>query len=393
MCVCLHALCVHDCCRERTIVQDNTGTMVDLIRVNVTDGDEPNTLNSRVTLLIDNHFGLFAIENHTIVTQSPLAGRSGEYNIRIVAQDGGTPQQSATAMFIIEVVNTNHNPPVFDILSDISLTENTDDDYTFTVIDGDTGNEGIAMLPIISGEFANNFSITMGSSRNEFVLQTVVPLDREEEDNLLITLTVSDSGSAMFRRTATTNVTINVNDTNDNSPVIENLTPGMRIPVAETSPSGHFVYQVNATDRDSGINAELTFTIENATSGSDFPFTIDSMGQIYTTRSISDAVGTIFNAHITVTDGGSPMFSTSITVNITVTETNNNMPVFSNLPTSVNINENLPVGDIVIQDFNVTDADEGEAGTFNVELEQSSTFFNLVGSSIYLNQEVNYEVM
>ena len=50
------------------------------------------------------------------------------------------------------------------------------------------------------------------------------------------------------------------------------------------------------------------------------------------------------------------------------------------------------MGDIVIQDFSVTDEDEGEAGTVNIELVQSSNFSNLVGNSIFLNQEVDYEV-
>ena len=376
------------------MVEDNTAAMVELITVNVTDGDEPNTANSEVNLMITNDFGLFMIMDHTISTSSALNSETGEYNIAVVAQDGGTPQQTSMAMFTIVVVNTNENSPMFNIPSEISFTENVNDQHMFTIIDADSGNEGTALLPVISGEFASYvyFTITMGSDTNEFVLQTAMPLDREERDSLSITLTVSDSAAVMFRRTATVNVTINVIDDNDNSPVIENLTPGMTIAVAETSPSGHFVYQVNATDRDSGINAELDFTIESVMSGSDFPFTIDDMGQINTTRMITDPVETIFNAIVTVTDGGSPMRNASVTFDITVTETNNNRPLFGNLPDNISINENTEVGDIVIQDFNVTDEDDGEAGTVNVVLEQLSDFFNLDASSIFLNREVNYEV-
>ena len=375
------------------MVEDNTAAMVELITVDVTDGDEPNTLNSEVNLTITDDVGLFMVMDHTISTSRALNGAIGEYIIRIVARDGGTPQQTSMATFTIVVVNTNENPPVFNISSEISFTENVNDQHMFTIIDDDdSDDERTAMLPVISGEFADNFTITMGSDTNEFVLQTAMPLDREERDSLSITLTVSDSAAVMFRRTATINVTINVTDDNDNSPVIENLTPGMTIAVAETSPSGHFVYQVNATDRDSGINAELDFTIESVMSGSDFPFTIDDMGQINTTRMITDPVETIFNAIVTVTDGGSPMRNASVTFDITVTETNNNRPVFGNLPDNVSINENTELGDIVIQDFNVTDEDDGEAGTVNVVLEQLSDFFNLDASSIFLNREVDYEV-
>ena len=366
--------------------------MVELIAVDVTDGDEPNTPNSAVTLTIDDDFGLFAVMDHTIVTQSPLAGQIGEYNIRITAQDGGTPQQTSMATFIIEVVNTNEYQPMFDIRSEIDFMENTNGQYTFTVSDDDDGNEGTAMLPVISGEFASKFTITTGSVTNEFVLQTVMPLDREEDDTLLITLTVSDSAAAMFRQTGTINVTINVIDVNDNSPVIENLTPGMTISVVETSPTGQFIYLVNATDKDIGINSELDFTIESAVSNSDFPFTIDNMGGITTSRIITDVAETVFNVIVMVTDRGSSMLSTSVTFDITVTETNNRKPIFSNLPGNVSIDENAAVNDIVIHDFNVTDADDGEAGTVNIELEQLGNAFNLIGNSIFLNQEVDYEV-
>ena len=379
-------------CRERIMVEDNTAGMVELVMVDVTDGDEPNTPNSEVNLTITDDYGLFTVDGHTILTSSPLAGRTGEYNITINAQDSGTPQQTSVAMFIIEVVNTNSNPPMFNISSELNFTESANEQYNFTIIDGDDGNEGIAMLPQISGEFANYFIITMGSVTNEFVLQTAMPLDREERDSLSITLTVSDNASVMFRQTTTVNVTINVTDVNDNPPVIENLAPGIMIAVAETSSSGHFVYRVSATDRDSGVNAEMNFAIESAMGGSDFPFTIDSMGQINTTRNITDPVETIFNAIVTVTDGGDPMLSSSVTFDITVTEINDNRPVFGNLPGNVSIDENTAVGYIVIPSFQVTDEDEGEAGTVIIELEQPSDFFTLVGSSITLNRDVNYEV-
>ena len=374
------------------MVENNTPAMTNLITVNVTDGDQPNMNNSQVTLEIVDASGLFNVMGYTIISQMPLSA-IGEYDITIIARDGGTPQLTSMAMFTIEVINANEHPPMFNILSEINFTENENNEYTFTITDDDSGNEGTAMLPVISGEFAIDFSITMGSTANEFVLQTVTLLDREERDNLTITLTVSDSAVAMFRQTAMVNVTIIIVDVNDNTPVIENIAPDMIISVAETSPNGHFIYQVSATDGDSGTNAELVFNIESATSGSDFPFTIDDMGQINTTRMITDTAGTVFNAIVTVIDSGNPMHSANVTFIITVTEANENEPVFSNLPGNASIDEDAAVNDIVIQDFIVTDDDRGEAGTVSVELEQSSNFFTLIGNSIFLNRTVDYEVM
>ena len=373
------------------MVENNTPAMTELITVNVTDGDEPNMPNSQVTLEIVDGSGFFTVTGYNIISQVPLSA-IGEYDVTIIARDGGTPQLTSMAMFNIEVVNANGYPPMFNILSEISFTENENNNYTFTISDDDSGNEGTAMIPMIFGEFASYFTITVGSTTNEFVLETVTLLDQEERDNLTITLTVSDSAAAMFRETATVNVTIIIVDVNDNSPVIENLTPGMAISVVETSPSGRFVYQVSATDEDSGINAELDFNIESTTGGSDFPFTIDDMGQINTTRVITDTAGIVFSATVTVTDRGSPMHSSSVAFDITVTETNNNKPTFSNLPGNISIDEDATVNDIVIQDFIVTDVDHGVAGTVSVELQQLSNVFILTGNSIFLSQEVDYEV-
>ena len=362
-----------------------------LLTVNVTDGDEPNTPNSQVTLMLDgDHGGQFAVMNHTII--SSMALTVDQYNITIVAQDGGTPSQSTTAMVTIDVVNSNNHPPVFDILDDISFTENENETYTFTINDDDSGDESIPTTPVIIGEFASNFTINQGSTANEFVLTPTVPLDREVEETLLLILTVSDSGAAMFRLTTSITITVSVEDVNDNPPVNENLIHGMNISVSEETASGHVVYQVSASDRDNGTNAELSFIIESVDM-TDLPFAIDAQsGNITTTRVINDAVGNVFSVNVTVTDGGSPALSDNSVVNIIVTETNNNRPVFSNLPSSINISENLPVDNLIVQDFVVTDDDGGDAGTFQVELQQTGSYFLLDGNSIRLNQAVDYEV-
>ena len=384
----LLCFCVY---RARVTVQDNTPAMQELLTINVTDGDEPNTLNSQVTLMLDgDHGGRFAVVNHTII--SSMALPVDQYNITIVAQDGGTPTQSTTARVTIDVVNSNNNPPVFDILDDISFTENDNETYTFTINDDDSGDEGIPMTPEITGQFASNFTINQGSTANEFVLMPTVPLDREVEETLLLILTVSDSGAAMFRRTTSTNITVIVEDVNDNVPIIENLTPGLIISVSEETASGHVVYQVSASDRDNGTNAELSFTIESVDMMT-IPFAIDAQsGNITTTSVINDPVNTDFSVNVTVTDGGSPALSVSRIVNILVTETNNNRPVFNNLPSSVNISESLPVNNLVVQDFNVTDSDIDDAGTFRVELQQTGSFFRIDGDSVRLNQAVDFEV-
>ena len=123
------------------MVEDNTTAMVELITVDVTDGDEPNTLNSEVTLTITDDVGLFMVMDHTISTSRALNGAIGEYNITIVARDGGTPQQTSMAMFIIDIVNTNYHSPMLDLeeyIVDVPEDTNSGDIIlTVTATDGD----------------------------------------------------------------------------------------------------------------------------------------------------------------------------------------------------------------------------------------------------------------
>jgi len=374
------------------VVQDNAPTASVLLTVNVTDGDEPNTPNSQVTLRLENTFGgLFMIASRDITLQGSLAGPEREYNIQIIAEDMGTPQLTTSAMFTIEVVNANENSPVITGLDTIEFTENENESILFTVIDGDDGLEGMIRLPTISGESAAFFTITPQTDPNQFMLETVTPLDREEDEIVILTLNASDNGNPLFRQTTSINIMVTVLDVNDNPPVIENLTPGMILSVLENTEMGHVVYQVNASDSDDGANAEISFVIESTDMLADFPFTINNQGQITTTRLIDDPVG-VFSVNVTVTDDGSPMLSDSAVVGIAITETNNNRPVFSNLASSVVIDETDPVGNIVVQDFVVTDSDSGDAGVFRVELQQTGSVFRLDGRSVRLNQAVDYEV-
>ena len=142
------------------MVQDNTAAMIELITVNVTDGDEPNTPNSEVTLTITNDFELFMVTGHTISTSHPLTGQMAEYNITIVARDGGTPQQTSMAMFTIEVINTNRHSPMLDMEEYIVyVTEDTNPGDTILTVTASDGDDPASP----AGQIAN-FTITGSDS-------------------------------------------------------------------------------------------------------------------------------------------------------------------------------------------------------------------------------------
>lgn len=63
---------------------------------------------------------------------------------------------------------------------------------------------------------------------------------------------------ASERRTGSFVLTINVNDLNDNSPVLESI--GAHT-LEENLPAGSIVFTISATDLDDGINTPLSFSI------------------------------------------------------------------------------------------------------------------------------------
>ena len=83
------------------------------------------------------------------------------------------------------------------------------------------------------------------------------PLNREAVGRHELVVMVRDQGTPSKRNLA--RVIIDVRDHNDHPPVF--LTPAFEALVFETAAVGTAVVQVRATDRDTGVNAHLVYSI------------------------------------------------------------------------------------------------------------------------------------
>ncbi len=101
--------------------------------------------------------------------------------------------------------------------------------------------------------FPNNYAASSG------VIRTTMSLDYESTTDYSVTVTASDGGTPPRTTEALLNITIL--DENDNSPVLSQRTYTATIP--ENTGVGLFVIQLQATDIDSGRNAQLTYSIIN----------------------------------------------------------------------------------------------------------------------------------
>lgn len=109
-------------------------------------------------------------------------------------------------------------------------------------------------------------------------IATSVTLDREETSIYYLTLMAQDS-SITRPRSSTVNLTITIQDINDNFPTFE--APGFNVNVPDNIQAEEFVYGSKATDADEGDNSKILYTI----SGKDMDkFTIDARTGVIKTR-------------------------------------------------------------------------------------------------------------
>lgn len=102
-------------------------------------------------------------------------------------------------------------------------------------------------------------------------------LDREMHSRYHLQITAQDRGSPITYQ-GTCNITVIVEDQNDNDPRFELSKYVATIP--EDTPIGTSVLKVKATDADLGINARMVYSLANETQ---WLFSIDNRSGVITT--------------------------------------------------------------------------------------------------------------
>ena len=158
---------------------------------------------------------------------------------------------------------------------------------------------------------------------------------------------------------------------NINPPVFGNHSV-VTVPVASDSLVGTPVLTRSATDKDSGKNGRLTYTIMSSNNDHSY-FKVDrNTGQVKTAKSVSDRQGTLLVFTLTATDNGVPSLLASIKIRISVIPPNQYCPTFSEFPNTVIVSELALPGTSVV---NLTATDLDGSDTFN-----GNVLFSLIGN-------------
>uniref|UniRef100_A0A2K6M320 Protocadherin beta 11 n=1 Tax=Rhinopithecus bieti TaxID=61621 RepID=A0A2K6M320_RHIBE len=123
----------------------------------------------------------------------------------------------------------------------------------FSIQDIDSGDNGRIVCSI-----PEDLPFVLKSSvENYYTLETERPLDRESTAEYNITITVTDLGIPRLKTEY--NTTVLVSDINDNAPTFTQTSYTMFVR-ENNSPALH-IGSVSATDRDSGTNAQVTYSL------------------------------------------------------------------------------------------------------------------------------------
>uniref|UniRef100_A0A7N5K3A9 Cadherin domain-containing protein n=1 Tax=Ailuropoda melanoleuca TaxID=9646 RepID=A0A7N5K3A9_AILME len=260
----------------------------------------------------------------------------------LTATDGGTPELTGTVQLLIKVLDANDNAPAFDrTLYVVKLPENTPNGTLVMKLNASDLDEGsnadiiysfsTDILPNVESKFH------IDPITGEIMVKGYI--DFEESKSYEILVEGIDKGQPPLSGHCT--VMVEVEDTNDNVPVME--FKSLLLPIREDAPLGTVIALVSVSDRDSGANGQLTCILSPHV-----PFKLVSTFKNYYSLVLDSALDreSVENYELVVTarDGGSPSLSTTASMYVEVADVNDNAPAFAQPEYTVFVKENNPPG-------------------------------------------------
>ncbi|XP_048088445.1 protocadherin beta-15-like isoform X37 [Alosa alosa] len=302
-----------------------------------------------------------------------------EVTLLLTASDGGSPQRSGTAVIRVIVLDANDNLPVFsETVYKASLPENSPLGIvvvTVTATDADEGANGEVTYEFshISDKAARLFSIDEVSGE----IKVIGTIDYEDKNNYELRVLAKDGAGLA----SNTKVDIEITDVNDNAPVI--YIKSLNVPIPENVAPGSEIGIINVQDKDTGENKQIRCSIQQ-----NVPFKLNPSIKNYytlvTTADLDREVVGDYNVTITATDEGSPPLSSSKTIHLSVSDVNDNPPVFAEQSYSAYVTENNKPGSSVCS-VTARDPDWRQNGTVFYSLLPSEVNGVLVSSYVSIN--------
>ena len=315
----------------------------------------------------------------------PLNSSNQEYLLQIRCEDRGVPTLTDEAVIFIRIFQDDSSPP--EIRNDtifIFVSEDANiNDVVVTIEATDLDSERLEFR-LVDQSVPGVFIIDPPSGR----VSVAAALDREQTSMYQMTVVVSEVRITPGpERSDNSTLTILVRDVNDNSPTCE--TTGLAVTISETLAVGSPILQLNCSDPDAGDNSNITFSLSN-----DFGvLAISNQGEITLRNSLNLTNLNTLVVSVIVADQGLPRLEMRYQATIFITSTNRNIPVFVNLPATIELSEAAPIQDIVFT-VQANDPDRGSFGQLTYQIvnrqeNDSLSIFSNTGG-LFLTRKLNF---
>lgn len=272
----------------------------------------------------------------------------------VTASDRAVKPLMSETTVIVNIVDSNDNPPEFDSTSY----------FTPVTKSVKVGTKLIRVVADDKKDFGLNseveYSITGGNSSTKFKLDktsgwiTVASsLTSDMNTHFHIDVTASDRGNPPL--SARTSVHIAVTEENHHTPEFSQSQISATVP--ESLAVGTAIRTLSARDKDKDMNGLITY---NITSGNDKGlFALNSKtGVLFLAHPLDFEEKQQHELRVSATDGGWIAKTSYVSVTIHVTDVNDNPPVFDPEEYFPIVQENVPSGTTVVK-MNATDRDSG----------------------------------
>lgn len=373
-----------------------TGLPEEIISVSVTDADASRPkdfiffLTGQANEIGRNGKPSFEIGKQTgvIVVNTPLDRDSPngrpKWLFNVIARDEGgrSGALDGFAEVVVKLRDINDNDPVFQHGPYVGyVPEDVPKGYeimTMMAEDYDDPNEGtnaILTYSILQNVEENGKKLFTIDKSSAAIRTNAAPLDREKVDKYVVVVEAKDGGG----RKGTGTVTIVITDVNDSPPRFEKSHYNVTIP---ESMRGSAVLILNVLDDDlPDTNNNFFSIVTNSGFGYDY-FKVVNKNKTSAELQVWKPLDYEnpdhrkgFSFQVTVNDKGpnakDPNHIASCFVHITITDINDNAPVFDLEYQNVSIKEDAPMGTSIAK-FHATDADNDGNSKISYSIEHST---------------------
>ena len=306
----------------------------------------------------------------------------------LTARNIKSPFYTAQTKLFIPILDANDHVPMFSQSAYFAYVESVAaiGHIVTTVVASDkydTGQNAVVRYSMLSGNGSSVFIVNENSIKVNAALSTFI--------NSVLQLVIQAADNGTPSKSSTAFVNIAVTEENRHSPVFSK--PQFDVTVPENKQLQKELVKVVALDQDSGDNGRLAYSIKSGNIDNVFSIGIVS-GSLHLVKPLDFEKTSSYRLVVEAKDSAKVYPRTStMNVNIRVTDVNDNKPVFTSRTFAATVVENSPSNTQVIKVV-ATDADLSNVITYDIQDPTGRVYFTIDSNTgiIRTRTGIDYEV-